>query len=158
MSTIHGQEKTVEFDNSCNDTPFSIDLGDGLSFEVWIRCELHLVFDYTEAVAATYDDPPQDAVIDIQWSAVSFTVENLEAQLVSAAGFTACDICNGDANNVPVKRFLNFWIDGLSREGNEKVEKHILDEIEQHFNIEALERSLEGTDVVQEARETALGV
>jgi hypothetical protein len=156
MSKANNQEKTVEFENS--DKPFSIELGGGLSFEVWIRCDLHLMFDYTEAVAGTYEDPPEDAVIEIQWKDTEFTVGNLEAKLVSAAGHTACDVCDGDSEDVQVKRFLNFWVDGISAEGDHKVEKYLLDEIEQQFDLETLEDALEGTDVVQDAKEAALGI
>ena len=156
MSKVYNQEKTVEFDNSYDQKPFSIDLGNGLSFEVWISCDLNLVFNYTEAVAGTYNDPPQDSRIDIDWSSASFEVTHLEVKLACAAFPSACDICEGDGNDPQVKRFLNFWVDGISAEGDHRASKYLLDEIEQRFDIETLESALEGVDVVEDAKESTL--
>ncbi len=156
MSKVYNQEKTVEFDNYYDEKPISIDLGNGISFDVWISCDLNLVFNYTEAVAGTYNDPPEDSRIDIDWSSASFNVKHLEVKLVCAAFPSACDVCDGDGNDLRVKRFLNFWVDGIVAEGDHRASKYLLDEIEQKFDLDTLENALRDVDVVQEAKESTL--
>ena len=173
-------EKTIEFENGFNlkqaEKPIMIDLGEGKHFKIWMTATVNIVAEFSESKAGTYNDPPQNAELDIDWNYSSLDITDITAELISEAG-GIIPICeNADDTSKAVKDFLVFNISGISEayrtgfsqgeRGNTKgntVADYLIDEVEQMFDAcpdayESLLDNVESDDPVTAAREAAFGV
>lgn len=173
-------EKTIEFENGFNlkqaEKPIMIDLGEGKQFKIWMTATVNIVAEFSESKAGTYNDPPQNAELDIDWNYSSLDITDITAELISEAG-GIIPICeNADDTSKAVKDFLAFNISGISEAyrtgfsqgqrgdttGNAVID-YLKDEVEQMFDAcpdayESLLDNVESDDPVTAAREAAFGV
>ena len=157
-------EKTIEFENGFNlkqaEKPIMIDLGEGKQFKIWMTATVNIVALFSESEAGTYNDPPQNAELDIYWKYSSLDITDIKADLISEVG-GIIPICeNATDKDKIVKDLLAFNLE--DGEGH-TVADYLIEEVEQMFDAcpdayESLIDNVESDDPVTAAREAALGV
>ena len=157
-------EKTIEFTSGFNlkqaEKPIMIDLGEGKYLQIWMTATVNVVALFSESEAGTYNDPPQNAELDIYWKHSSLDITDIKADLISELG-GIIPICeNANDNDKIVKDLLAFNLE--DGEGH-TVADSLIDQVEQMFDAcpdayESLLDSVESDDPVTAAREAALGV
>ena len=157
-------ETTIEFENGFNlkqaEKPIMIDLGEGKHFKIWMTATVKIVAKFSGSESGTYNNPPQNAELDIDWNYSSLDITDIKADLISEVG-GIIPICeNANDNDKIVKDLLAFNLEDGERH---TVADYLMDEVEQMFDAcpdayESLLDHVESDDPVTAAREAAFGV
>ena len=139
LKWIRGQQKgpsnqkvmNIEYNIETDDKPIVLTLEGGAMFEIWMSAILHLECDYMEGQRQTYMDEGCDPSVDVDWNKSDFSIEKMDAFLISETKGKVV-ICEGADENAVNKTGLLTW--QMQDGKNQTVKDLLLEELEQLFD------------------------